>query len=305
MSQHEMADQFPSHAFRAVLLAILLGLAGPLTPSVGQPASPQPPSATPPAPSLGPGEPASPQPPSAASPSPSPSPGEPTQPPSASPSPTVGPSEPVLSVRLDPALTKKFPCIDAVLKGLLKTFGSPDLWGVLWNEKVPKTGVFTNYTLSSIAEDFRKYLTDGQLFIELAISNRDTPAAETVDRKRMRLHEGAGLWMPSRTYSDYGLAVTIAHELVRVWQFDHQWAPTLYPSKNEPAYYIAENHLPKALFDDTRTPDPGGSTPVTCKSSPPAGRSEGPCMMDEYQRAQLRTWCRGFANPRPSPCECL
>ena len=76
-------------------------------------------------------------------------------------------------VRYKGGVEDKFLDLDDVLDNLLKTMDEPSLWGSRWNEKVPLSGRFTNYTLKELVESMRKYLTDGSLTFNVSTSGED------------------------------------------------------------------------------------------------------------------------------------
>jgi len=181
-----------------------------------------------------------------------------------------------INVRLAPDVVKKFPHLRKVLDRLLETLSTPAPWGTSWNQKLPYTGLFAveKYTIGQINADFVRYLNDGKLRMDIKIdagknmrAAADTYCYSTFSASDVgiQLHQSAGSWRSQTApYSDYDLAITIYHELLHVWQFHHEVAPSCYVfTKEKPAYFI-EAYLPKRLFDVTTCPDPGGATPVAC-----------------------------------------
>lgn len=162
-------------------------------------------------------------------------------------------------VQLTPQVKDRYPNLQRVLNGILQTVEDPSLFPPdVWNQKIHFTGKVTNVLFSDVMKEYRTYLTDGRLQIDLrpdpdARKLRARVAAQVVDEEHMLLFYMAGSRMKNGKayYSDYQLAQTIFHELMHVYQLR---TGNVGFDKEAPAYYM-EGTLPIKHFDRTLYPD--------------------------------------------------
>jgi hypothetical protein len=313
----EMSDRSATRAFRAALLAILLGLSGwpalaqqsPVGPSAGQPASPRPPSTTPEAPVLGAG--------------------------------AFAPQESVFHDKLidyvkdnktalpsweisesrDANIVKdtKVQAIFMVIKFHLK---NGNLKGISESDQ--------KGLLASLSDTKVKFIYTGK-----QTTLHPAPAGQSTSANRILINQEAFLrpnQEDNKLYNDpYDIAQHVLHETAHDWQNkiwwtwalpqavleNHPWFAKWFDPISWPVDIVAlgtstqierfprkvENALPKDGFDQ-RTIEEIAKI-LTEQQSPEPPKSQGSCIMDEYSRLQLRQMCRALAKPWPPACDCL
>jgi len=166
-----------------------------------------------------------------------------------------------IDVHIDPELAARYPHLEQILKQLLRTLRSPQLWGKFWDEKVPLSGCLTTggrFTFQEISEALQGYLTDGSVTLKY-VSGFTKAAALTNSRKEIIIYERAGRdpdHAAKQIYEDYFLARTIFHELMHVFQYD-KWNPVARITDYEGFPTATDAKLPTNYFSTQQYPDTG------------------------------------------------